>query len=110
MSTVLRTAVEFWALAGRSTASSFRAMPTAELSETVAGRREIPPRNFPRSPTETEIREEAWERRCLGILNGTLPPFTDEEIVEECDRLYEELQSGKARGLTWEEYQLERQR
>jgi len=81
-------------------------MPTSEISETVALPREIAPRHSPRPSTESETREEAWERRCQGILNGTLPPFTDEEIIEMADHRYEELQSGKSRGLTWEEYQL----
>jgi len=30
----------------------------------------------------------------------------DEEIMAEIERRYEEQQSGKSRGLTWEEYQL----
>jgi|GEM_PF-1010079 len=97
---------DLWALAQGRLVFSLRAMPTAEISETVASHRETAPQNLPRQLTEAEARDEAWNRRCVGILNGTLPPFTDEEIIEECDRRYADLQSGKSRGLTWEEYQL----
>jgi len=64
------------------------------------------PLNLSHPLTETEARDEAWNRRFIGILNGTLPPFTDEEIIEEVERRYEDLQSGKSRGLTWEEHRL----
>jgi len=81
-------------------------MPTAEISETVANRREMAPSDGSPPLAETETREDAWERRFNGILAGTLPPLTDEEIIEVADRRYEEIQSGKAKVLTLEEHWL----
>jgi len=66
-------------------------MPTAEISNIVLSRPE-------RRAFELLKDEETWEHRILGIHNSELPPLSDEEIIAESDRLYEELQSGKARG------------
>jgi len=63
---------------------SLHTMPTAETSETV----------------QLSAKKDFYP----------LPPGTpipsDEAVMEELERRYEDLQSGKSRGLTWEEYQL----
>jgi len=81
---VCEGAREFWALAGHSTARRLRAMPTAEISAT----------------TQLSREEDFYP-----LPEGTKIP-SDKEVMEEIERRHDELQSGRSRGLTWEEYQL----
>jgi len=77
-----------------------------EISPSTLSRAPKGRTNFPNQALGPLDEDEVWNRRFIGILNGTLPPLTDEEIIEIADRRYEEIQSGKAEVLTLEEHML----
>jgi len=81
-------------------------MPTAEISNAVLSCPQKGRPNFANPLLEPLDEDEVLNRRFIGVLNGTLPPLTDEEIIEMADRRYEEIQSGKAEVLTLEEHML----
>jgi len=81
-------------------------MSTAEISTAPLNRSKKVQADSANRLLESLDEDEVLNRRFIGILNGTLPPLTDEEIIEMADRRYEEIQSGKSEVLTLEEHML----